>query len=183
MPERRDLHSMTTKRLHGPSMSRMIWRCVHPQYNQQLSVPCLPLDEVRNICRSPTHGLKWICDFRSVMSIPTAIYSWASWVNCKLMTMSDIYTGGALSFITWGTLNTTCEDSNYNHDKNGFLNNSKTDIDVVQGDFKNAHRACHTILDMMNILGRLWLKYFSIRRSISMYPTQGPSTPRLMRPL
>ncbi|KAF4629362.1 hypothetical protein G7Y89_g8785 [Cudoniella acicularis] len=46
--------------------------------------------------------------------------------------------GGALSVIAWRALN--------------------TDTGAIQGDFRNAHAGCHSIADIANVLGGLWLK-------------------------
>lgn len=46
--------------------------------------------------------------------------------------------GGALSVIGWGALNTYTA--------------------MIQGDFRNTHAGCHSIADMANVVGGVWLK-------------------------
>lgn len=76
------------------------------------------------------------------------------WVRCSIIFLKVLFAtgvlaiptamtalgavGGALSVLGWGMLNTYTA--------------------VIQGDFRNRHRGCHSIADMAHEVGGFWLK-------------------------
>ena len=76
------------------------------------------------------------------------------WVRCSIIFLKVLFAtgvlaiptamvslgavGGALSVLGWGMLNTYTA--------------------IIQGDFRNRHRGCHSIADMAHEVGGFWLK-------------------------
>ena len=76
------------------------------------------------------------------------------WVRCSVIFLKVLFAtgvlavptamvalgavGGALSLLGWGMLNTYTA--------------------IIQGNFRNRHRGCHSIADMAHVVGGFWLK-------------------------